>query len=174
MSRINSRAKGAAGELEFANILKDHGYSEARRGQQYNGIEGEDVIGLPNIHIEVKRVEKLNLYDAIDQSIRDAAEGEIPIVAHRKNRQDWQISMRLKDWRSITKISRQYIGDLKVGQVLHLDSNMKKAKEKAKIAGTHPILIHGRDTKDLYITVLFKDWIEEFKAYEEREEDPAE
>ena len=88
---INSRRKGKTGELEFARLCREQGY-DARRGQQYNGLEGEDVVGLPGIHAEVKRVEKLNLEAAMEQAIRDAG-GKIPIVAHRKNGRKWMITM---------------------------------------------------------------------------------
>jgi hypothetical protein len=93
---MNSKRKGKVGELEFARLCRSAGY-ETRRGQQYNGIDGEDVIGLPHIHIEVKRVEKLNLDDAMLQSIMDC-QGNIPIVAHRKNNRQWLITMRAGDW----------------------------------------------------------------------------
>lgn len=93
----NSKAKGAAGEREFARLCRDNGYPNVRRGQQFSGVEGEDVVGLPGIHIEVKRVERLNIEDAMAQSARDA-QGKIPIVAHRKNHCDWLITMRAEDW----------------------------------------------------------------------------
>ena len=32
------------------------------------------------------------------QSIRDARPGEVPIVAHRKNRTDWLVTMTYDDW----------------------------------------------------------------------------
>ena len=95
---MNSRDKGKRGELELAALLREYGY-DARRGQQYNGRHGDpDVLGLPGIHIEVKRVEKLNLFDAIRQSIRDALQGEIPAVFHRKNRSEWLVTVRLDDF----------------------------------------------------------------------------
>lgn len=75
---MNSRQKGAAGERELACILRDYGYN-TRRGQQYSGANGDaDVVGLPGIHIECKRVERLNISEAMNQSIRDARPGEIP------------------------------------------------------------------------------------------------
>ena len=95
--KINSKRKGAAGERELSKFLRDRGFSEARRGQQYSGIEGEDVIGFPGYHVEVKRVERLNIHDAMNQSIRDANE-QIPIVAHRKNRTEWLVTMRAEDF----------------------------------------------------------------------------
>ena len=99
---INSKNKGRVGEREFAKFLRAHGFSEAKRGQQYSGIEGEDVIGLPNIHIECKRVERLNIHEAMNQSIRDA-DSQIPIVAHRKNRTPWLVTMRADDFLELVK-----------------------------------------------------------------------
>ncbi len=95
---MNSKQKGARGEREFASLCRQEGYRDVRRGQQYNGLEGQDVVNLPFLHCEVKRVERLNIYDAIDQSRRDAEEGLMPIVAHRKNNCDWLVTMRFEDW----------------------------------------------------------------------------
>lgn len=95
---VNSREKGARGERELAGVLREFGY-EARRGQQYSGANGDaDVVGLPGIHIECKRVERLNLYDAITQSKHDALEGEVPAVFHRKDNCKWLVTMELDDW----------------------------------------------------------------------------
>lgn len=95
---MNSRDKGAKGERELAGKLREFGY-DARRGQQFCGANGDaDVVGLPGIHIECKRVERLNLYDAMSQSVRDAREGEVPTVFHRKNHCEWLVTMRMKDW----------------------------------------------------------------------------
>jgi hypothetical protein len=83
---MNSREKGKAGELELAAFLREHGFTEARRGQQFKGgSESPDVVGVPGHHIECKRVEALSLYDALAQAQRDAGPGDIPIVAHRRN-----------------------------------------------------------------------------------------
>jgi Holliday junction resolvase len=98
---MNSRTKGAAGERELAEKLREYGY-EARRGQQFCGANGDaDVVGLPGYHIECKRVEKLNIDTAMEQSVRDAREGEIPIVCHRKNRKEWLVTIRLKDFMGV-------------------------------------------------------------------------
>ena len=98
MGKINSRQMGKVGEREIANILKGYGY-DTRRGQQFSGLQGDaDVVGLPHAHLEIKRVEKLNLDKAMEQSKRDARDGEMPIVMHRKNRADWLVTMPLADW----------------------------------------------------------------------------
>lgn len=95
---MNSRNKGAAGERELAAKLREYGYN-CRRGQQYSGANGDaDVVGLPGVHIESKRVEKLNLYDAIDQAVRDAKDGETPAVFHRKNNKEWLVTLLLDDF----------------------------------------------------------------------------
>ena len=95
---MNSRDKGKRGELELSKKLREYGYTEAKRSVQYCGANGDaDVIGLPGIHIECKRVERLQLYDAMDQAKRDCGEN-IPAVFHRKNNCEWLVIMRLEDW----------------------------------------------------------------------------
>jgi len=116
MGKINSISKGKVGEREFANLLKANGFKNARRGQQFNGLEGDDVVGVPNVHIEVKRVEKLNLEVAMEQSIRDA-DGKIPIVAHRRNGKPWKITMLFDDYINYLKLAQKVYnnGDELVG-----------------------------------------------------------
>lgn len=95
---MDSREKGKRGERELAGVLRGYGY-ESRRGQQYCGADGSaDVVGLPGIHIECKRVERLSIYDAIDQARRDAKQDELPAVFHRKNRCEWLVTMPLESY----------------------------------------------------------------------------
>ena len=99
---MNSKQKGGRGEREFAQLCRDEGYNNATRGQQYSGgIDSPDVRGLPGIHVEVKRVERLNIHEAMAQSIRDSGGHAIPIVAHRRNRGNWLITMPAEDWFSL-------------------------------------------------------------------------
>lgn len=94
---MNSREKGKKGERELAKILRDYGFN-ARRGVQYHGgADSPDVIGMDGIHIECKRVERLNIDDAMRQSVREAGE-ETPVVMHRKNAELWLVTMRLNDF----------------------------------------------------------------------------
>lgn len=108
---MNSRRKGATGERELANILRQYGYEDSRRGQQYCGSNGDaDVTGLPGIHIECKRVERLNLYDAVNQSQNDCKDGgEIPVVFHRKNKHSWLVTMTMDDWMRMYKASGEIL-----------------------------------------------------------------
>lgn len=102
---INSRAKGAAGERELARFieeeLKSHGITHLHpeRSQQFCGNSGDaDVRGLPGVHVECKRVEKLNLDAAFKQADSDRRPGDMPIVMHRKNRGTWMATLELHDF----------------------------------------------------------------------------
>ena len=107
---INSKRKGNVGERELANILKDYGY-QCRRGRQYNGLEGEDVVGLDYIHIECKRVQKLNIEEALQQAKKDSRSEQIPAVFHRKNGEKWKVTMELS---SRIKLYNSYYSDMKL------------------------------------------------------------
>jgi hypothetical protein len=83
-------------------LCREEGY-QVRRTAQYCGNTGDaaDCIGLPGVHIEVKRVENLNLRVAMEQATHDATAGMMPIVAHRKNNTGWLVTMRFEDWINI-------------------------------------------------------------------------
>lgn len=92
---MNSRDKGKRGELEFAALLRAEGF-DARRGQQFSGgAESPDVVSeaLGWLHVEIKRVEKLNLVDACVQAEGDC-DGKPWIVAHRRNHAPWLITLK--------------------------------------------------------------------------------
>lgn len=109
---MNSRAKGAVGELEFAALLKAHGY-EARRGQQFSGGgDSPDVVhSIPGVHFEVKRTERFAIYDAMDQARQDAKIGDMPVVVHRCNgsrrkntcRGEWLVVLSVEDFFTLVK-----------------------------------------------------------------------
>lgn len=84
-----SRDKGKRGELEVAELLRWFGF-EARRGQQHHGGPGSpDVVhDIPNVHLEVKRTERLQLYEALEQATAEAG-GRVPVVLHRRNGKPW-------------------------------------------------------------------------------------
>lgn len=97
---VNSNQKGKKGEREWAKFCREQGY-DVRRTQQYAGgmEESADCVGLPGIHQEVKRVERLNILDAYEQALIDSiGTGKIPIVAHRKNKHNWMVTMSAEDW----------------------------------------------------------------------------
>jgi hypothetical protein len=93
---VNSRQKGARGERELANDLCAMGL-RCRRGQQFSGSpDSPDVVGLPGIHPEVKRVQKLNIHEAMEQALADCGKNTAAVF-HRKNNKPWLVTVRLGD-----------------------------------------------------------------------------
>lgn len=95
----NVKRKGTAGENELAGILRAAGIRAYRNDQIYKGGKGNpdvfaELDGL-RLHVEVKRQEKLNVPAAVNQAIQDAAEGSFPVVAHRRNREKWLVTVPL-------------------------------------------------------------------------------
>lgn len=106
---MNSKAKGSAGEREFAAILTASGFPAHRNDQRYTGGEGVPDVsaeGMDRLHFEVKRVERLNVSEAYAQARRDAL-GRVPIVAHRRSREPWLVTLTLGDFLEIWKSSSE-------------------------------------------------------------------
>lgn len=96
---VNSKQKGARFERLLASKLREYGY-DTRRTAQYCGNTGDaaDVIGLPNIHIEAKHQERMQLYDWMEQAKRDAKNGLLPAVFHKRNNAPILVTMEFDDW----------------------------------------------------------------------------
>lgn len=97
---INSKQKGKTGELELVKKLKELGF-DCRRAQQFKGNtesdDDADIIGIDGLHIECKRVEKLNVEDALQQAERDSKNNDnIPVVMWRRNGEKWKATVRLE------------------------------------------------------------------------------
>lgn len=94
----SERNKGARGEVELAHILRDQYGYEVKRGMVF--LNQSDMIGLSGIHPEVKRVERLNIWEAMRQAVLEAGKRHdgLPTVFHRRNRSEWLVTMRLVDW----------------------------------------------------------------------------
>ena len=102
-----SQRKGAAGERELAGKLREYGF-DIRRGGSLSLGEVPDLVGLPGVHIECKRVERLNVPEAMQQAITDSerfADG-IPALFHRRNRQPWMVTLRLEDFMALYQETR--------------------------------------------------------------------
>ena len=98
-----SRAKGLRGEHEVAAIWTRHGFA-------VRGLEGEGdhlCIGVGRnpypeprdaltIHSEVKRQERLQLWQWIAQAEAEAPPGAVPVVSFRRNRSPWYAAIRLE------------------------------------------------------------------------------
>ena len=94
-----SQRKGADGERELAAILREYGYTVERGGSMSFG-EVPDLVGLPGVHIEVKRCEQVRLSEWMQQAETDRkrfSDG-MPVIFHRRSREPWCVTMRLSDF----------------------------------------------------------------------------
>ncbi len=102
MSRSQQR-KGRTGELELCSILNGSGIDAKPGAARSYGTE-PDIIGVPGIHVECKRHERTEIGAWMEQAERDAARfGGRPCVFHRRNREDWRVTMPLDAWMELYK-----------------------------------------------------------------------
>ena len=104
------RDKGKRGERMHAKVLRELGFSDARRGVQYaGGPDSPDVVGIPGAHAEVKFYANHAATKYMRQSVDEARDGEVPYVVLRANGMglmDEIICVRAKDLVSFaTKIT---------------------------------------------------------------------
>ncbi len=102
---LGSRTKGARGELEAAEALTRIGLECSRTAQRTGktgmpDLECADV----NLHIEVKRTERLNPYRYMDQAINDSQRTKRrPLVVMRSSHRPWLVLCRLDDLPAIVE-----------------------------------------------------------------------
>ena len=91
--------KGRNGEKELSEILNSCGL-KTRPGTALNFGSEPDIVGIHQIHAEVKRTEKTHLNAWMAQATEDAEKfGDgAPTIFHRMSRQPWLVTMKLKDW----------------------------------------------------------------------------
>lgn len=116
-----SRDKGKRGELEACEALADvwpnlqRTYHQSRAGSDAPDIDGP---GCP-AWIEVKRQERINVHEAMEQALEAAQpryEGvpifrkptvdpfsRPPVIVHRRSRGEWLVTMRAKDLARLVK-----------------------------------------------------------------------
>src|ERR1700761_9126833 len=83
----------------FAAVLREHGFSDAKRGQQFHGgPDSADVVGLPGHHVEVKFTDKLRIQDAMAQAVCDSGPGEMPLVAFKQTGEPWLAITPMDDY----------------------------------------------------------------------------
>lgn len=89
-----SRDKGLLGEREVAALF-------AGAGMSVRGLEGlgdQLVVRADGVtfHIEVKRAETLRIPEWLRQARDEAPAGTMPILAHRRNREQWYATLPLE------------------------------------------------------------------------------
>ena len=103
----SSQAKGRRAELELVRILQSYGIP-AEPGDPVSYGSTPDVVGVPGVHVEVKRREDVNLSAALYQAKQDAERfgNGLPAVFHRRNREGWRVTMTLEAWLDLYKRAR--------------------------------------------------------------------
>lgn len=98
---INSRAKGKAGELEVAALLRDALGVDATRNLVQSREGGADLLGLPGWAVEVKRAkESSQIAQWWDQACRQAERsGCRPVLFYRLDRRKWQVVVALRHFK---------------------------------------------------------------------------
>lgn len=101
---VNSRDKGARGERQWRDEIRAAGWN-AERGQQRSGSpDSPDVkhdmpyFNGKELHFEVKRTERFQMYAALEQATGDCSSLDMPVVAHKKNGKRWVVCMYADDF----------------------------------------------------------------------------
>jgi hypothetical protein len=107
--RKNSRQKGKRGELDAAETLRRLFSWNARRTQQFKGTSDSsdvEVAETPDAFWEIKREERLNVFNALATAVEEAGP-KLPILMHRRNNTDWLVTVRLVDLMRLAAVVEQ-------------------------------------------------------------------
>lgn len=131
-----SRRKGARGELQVRDVLREHGHLRAHRNHMSGGAGGGDLAdAIPDVHLEVKFVKRLDLHSAWRQADAAKRPTDSILIAHKGDNQPWLGTMLLTDiigwgsfhWSPLAISSRQSVRAEFLGRLrLHL----------------HPLVVH--------------------------------
>lgn len=195
---LYSRNRGKRGERLWCSFCREQGY-DVHRTAQYRGNTGAagDVEGLPRIHCEVKFVQKLNIREAMNQSIEDSYAAsvnrkvkrierlknlpgeyfldsslgnndvEIPIVASKRNRDGWLVTMMFFDWCGLVRA----FGGMDFVQLIRKTQkrfSVRKVLLEAcvKASTKRPIaLMYYRGNLQL-VTMRAEDWFTLYREWE--------
>jgi hypothetical protein len=103
---LNSRSKGKRGELELIKVLRQV-WPEACRNIDQFGSSKEDVLNVKGIHFQIKRVERFNLWAALQQAENEAKALDLPVVAFRRNRGQWYGALPLDELIALLRLREQ-------------------------------------------------------------------
>ena len=89
----SQRRKGAVAERELAVIIEDIFGTPASRSARNGVYAAEDIAHeVAGLHIECKRVERLNVPQAMDRAALDS-KGKVATLWHRRNRSPWLVTV---------------------------------------------------------------------------------
>ena len=95
MSGATSRRKGVGGEREVRKLFEEYGF-------RVRGLEGQgDHLAIGHgltLSLEVKRKERLNIWECLAQAERETPDPFVPgVLVFRRNRSSWKIAMDADD-----------------------------------------------------------------------------
>ena len=169
---LYSRNKGKRGERLWASFCREQGY-DVHRTAQYRGNTGAagDVEGLPYIHCEVKYVQALNIAKAMEQSERDAdaaGKDEFPIVASKRAKEPWLVTMRALDWLSMIGLYEELDNvhtAFKPQEKFSIRKELERAKELLYPKGDIVALRYDRG--DFHLATMYaEEWFTLYREWE--------
>lgn len=110
MSKL-SREKGKRGEREIVNLAKAAGIDAERTAPMQAGelVSVHSDVSFPafrQLHLEVKRDERMSVDAMIRQAEADADECKVPVVLFRRNGKPWHAVLPLDNFFDLLKESR--------------------------------------------------------------------
>lgn len=158
-----AKRKGAAGELEVRDLLREHGFERAHRNFMSGGAGGGDLSdAIPDTHLEVKRTESLQLATAWRQACAGARPTDLVLIVHRGSNQPWQATgllselYRLLGWMPLAPV---VIGSRSPRPVF-------LAEHRLTLSTRRPCVVH-QTAGEAMMTVLFEDFLSDAsRSYE--------
>ena len=98
------RRKGAQAENEVCKLAAAHGFTGLRTRSGGGQVRG-DIAGIPGVAMEVKRVERGNVSEWMRQAQANCGT-DMPVVAHRKSREPWLVTLEMDDFLAILKAAQ--------------------------------------------------------------------
>lgn len=169
--KAQPRGKGNRGELAVRNLLRDHGWTGARRNFQSGGQGGGDIINGPaDVHLEVKWCETARPWEWLRQAEGEARPTDIPVVVCRCNATPWFAILPRDEWKALAELSRKATHTVVVVPVqrLSLWKDIAFAVRQAEkyLQETIPTLRFSRGSLDVYEAVPFVELLTLLRARE--------
>lgn len=106
---INSLKKGKAFERFVAQWLREEFKIQARRGQQFCGLDGShDIVSNLPINFECKNTNSFSLHKSMEQAERDSSGKTIPVVIYKSNRKEPVLIVKLNKLKELVKCLAPY------------------------------------------------------------------
>lgn len=116
---VNSRDKGKRGELEARDMVRlQWDCPDCVRSAQVSGKFSSDLMyGPEGLHLEVKRYAKIAACEFMEQAVRDARPGEIPVVLMRQNEGEWLLVVRFADSPGFASLLHEHLKATREGEL---------------------------------------------------------